>query len=259
MSNFKCPHCMKEIQLENGMAGQTMTCPHCSKQFAVPAANNVPMAQENGLSAQPPRPESLGMATTSMILGIISFIGVPFCGLAALITGIISTSKINRSNGLLLGKGKAIAGIVFGCWSIVRIPILIIIAAMLLPAIQRSRESTKEFICENNLKCISFAITLYASDHDSGHNDSLPTSMEDLRDYAENTPIMKLMCDHSTFKCPIYHEEYTLLPIEAKKFAEIKEPSKTPVFICTRHKRIDIVAFADGHVETRPKKNTSQP
>ena len=253
MSMFKCPHCMKEVQLEDGMAGQTVTCPHCSQQFVTPALNDIPMAQGNGLSAQPPQPES--MATTSMILGIISFIGVPFCGLAALITGIISTSKINRSNGLLLGKGKAIAGIVFGCWSIIRIPILIIIAAMLLPAIQRSRESAKELICISNLKCISFAITLYAS----SHKDSLPTSIEDIRGFIESDPVMKLMSDHSTLKCPISHEEYTLLPIEAKKFTEIKELSKTTVFICTKHKKIDIVAFADGHVETRPKKNTSQP
>ena len=134
MKRFLCPHCRKEIQVEDNMAGLTLTCPYCSQQFVVP--NNPPTAPMNGFSAPPPQPENSGMATTSMILGIISFLGVPLCGITALITGIIAKNKINSSNGLLLGSGQAITGIIFGCWSIIRIPLIL---ALLLPATVKAR------------------------------------------------------------------------------------------------------------------------
>lgn len=250
MSRFRCPHCLKEVQVEDNMAGQAMTCPHCSQLFAIPVANSLPTAQVNGLSAPPPQPENLGMATVSMILGIVSFIGVPFCGLVALITGIISTSKINRSNGLLLGKGMATTGIVFGCWSIIRIPILVIIAAMLLPALARARDKSAQIACISNLRQITLASIMYADSNDN----YLPVSMENIQPYLENE-ILKCPC----FDNPKVDEAYALLPLEERCLKKIKTPWETPIAICTKHERVDIVAYADGHVEARPKQNKSQP
>ncbi len=247
MNRFKCPHCLQEVQIEDNMAGQAMTCPHCSKQFAIPTANGVPMASVNGMSAPPPSPKSLGMATASMILGIISFIGVPFCGLAALITGIISTSKISNSHGLFVGKGQAITGIIFGCWSILRIPIML---GILLPVWSAAREKARVFSCTSNLKQINLAAVMYASDND----DYLPVSMKSIQQY---------LGDDTVLKCPndgnIESENYFFLPLETKKLNEITTPSETPIVICTHHIKVIIVAFADGHVETWPKWKTPKP
>lgn len=248
MKRFLCPHCMQEIQVEDNMAGQAMTCPHCSKQFAIPVANAMPMALVNDFSASAPHPKTLSLATTSMILGIISFMGVPFCGIAALITGIKAQNKINSSNGLLLGNGQATTGIVFGCWSIIRITILAILAAILLPELSKARERAIEISCINNLKQIAIASQLYADDN----NGYLPNSMEDTQSYLES-----IFGSTSVLKCPNAPNSkdgtYTFFPLEERKLYKIKKPSETPVAICTRHKQGDIVLYADGHVQTNPK------
>lgn len=236
---------MQEIQVEDNVAGQTMTCPHCSKQFAIPAANNAPMASVNGFSAPPLQPENSGMATTSMILGILSFIGVPLCGITALITGIIAKNKINSSNGMLFGNGQAITGIIFGCWSIIRIPIL---AAMLLPALGKAREKARGISCIANMKQISTAIIMYTDDND----DYLPKSLEDIQVYIGDDRVMK---------CPSAKDSedgtYTFLLPETREIGKIKKPSETPLIVCTKHKEVDHVAYVDGHVQTNPKQKIS--
>lgn len=196
----------------------------------------------NGFSAPPPQPENSGMATTSMILGIISFLGVPLCGITALITGIIAKHKINSSNGLLLGNGKAITGIIFGCFSIIRI---FIAFALILPALVKAREHAREISCVSNLKQIGLGIMMYASDN----HEYLPKSLEDIQEYIGR--------DDRVMKCPNAKDSedgtYTLLPLEKRKMYEIKYLSETPTIVCTRHKRFDIEAYADGHVQTNPK------
>ncbi|MBP1582919.1 MAG: DUF4190 domain-containing protein, partial [Victivallales bacterium] len=41
---------------------------------------------------------NLGIATAALVFGILSFFCIPFCGLVALILGIIALSKISKSN-----------------------------------------------------------------------------------------------------------------------------------------------------------------
>ena len=239
---YRCPHCQKEVQVEDNMAGQTMTCPHCSKPFTIPDLNSIPMVQ---MHTTPAQPQNLPLATKSMILGIVSFIGVPFCGLVALITGIISTNKISRSNGLLLGKGKAITGIVFGIWSIIRFPIML---GILLPALNQARNNAIKIACVSNMKNIALAVVQYSDDND----DYLPKSIEDIQQFLFAPPL----------KCPARQsgdDGYALLPLQEREMAKIKNPHETPLAVCTRHKRHDIVLYADGHVEIRPKQNISQP
>lgn len=64
-----------------------------------------------------------GMAIASLILGIVGF------SLFAIIFGIIALSQIKKSNGLVTGKGMAIAGIILGIIAII-VTIIIIIAVI---------------------------------------------------------------------------------------------------------------------------------
>ena len=121
---------------------------------------------------------------------------------------------------------------------------------MLLPALSAAREKARVISCTSNLKRINLAAVLYASDND----DYLPDSMKSIQQY---------LGDDTVLKCPndgnIESEDYVFLPLETKKLNEITTPSETPIVICTHHIKVNIVAFADGHVETWPKWKTPKP
>lgn len=254
--------------MEDNMAGQTMTCPHCSKSFTIPDLNGVSTTERITMSAPPPQPKNLPWATKSMILGIVSFIGgllcglsalisglnyintfsflgVSFCGLVALITGIDSIYKINSSNGLLLGKGKAITGIVFGIYSIIKF--LIILAVTMSYSIKASHLA-KEIPCSYNMKQIGLAAMMYSHKNDG----YLPQSIEDIQQFLNASTLMSGAHQSKD-------DSYVFLPLEEREIAKIKNRHETPIIVCTKHKYHDIVLYADGHVDTCLKKNISQP
>lgn len=87
------------------------------------------------------QPQNCGWSTWSLICGILSFLCLPV--IPAIIFGIIALVKINAGKGLLVGKGKAIAGIILGGLWLVLIPFLLIIA-MAIPSLLTSRSSARE-------------------------------------------------------------------------------------------------------------------
>ena len=87
-----------------------------------PYLNPLPVAPE-GAPPVGPTQISSGMATWSMILGIVSMV-LFLCiggavGLVAIILGIIALVRISKSNGLLTGKGKAFAGVILGTLAVI--------------------------------------------------------------------------------------------------------------------------------------------
>jgi hypothetical protein len=93
-----------------------------------PPAPNYPAAQSEQRDS--------GLAIASLICGIASWFIVPFFGaLAAIITGHLAFSEINKGNGLIKGKGMATAGLILGYVQFVLALIVIIILLLLAPAI----------------------------------------------------------------------------------------------------------------------------
>jgi type II secretory pathway pseudopilin PulG len=126
-----------------------------------------------------PEIQKCGLATASLVLGIIALIpclGIPFA-IGALICGILAFSKIKAAGGLMLGKGKATAGIVMASVSIVILPIVAILAGMLLPALQMAREKARTATCISNMKAIATAMTLYSDDDKEGR---MPATLAEL-------------------------------------------------------------------------------
>ncbi|MFN2300038.1 MAG: DUF4190 domain-containing protein [Anaerolineales bacterium] len=60
-------------------------------------------------------PGTSGLAVTSLILGVLSWIGMPLLGgIAAVIAGHVARNDIRKAAGRVGGDGMALAGIVLG-------------------------------------------------------------------------------------------------------------------------------------------------
>ena len=109
-----------------------------------------------------PQGRTSGMAVASLVLGLVGFCGIT--GIIGIILGIAAQVKIRRSGGKLKGSGLAIAGIVVSCvMFLLSIPIL---AALLLPALAKVKQSSQNGSCENNARQVALAVRLYADENE---------------------------------------------------------------------------------------------
>ncbi|MST94172.1 MAG: DUF4190 domain-containing protein, partial [Pedosphaera sp.] len=110
-----------------------------------------------------------GLAVASLVLGILGFCSMGLTALVGFVLGLVSLRKIKKSGGRLGGRGLAIAG----TWVSV-LAILAVVGFGLLifsqnrqdgPNGPRIRGNAQPLQCMNNLKQISLAAHVYASDH----------------------------------------------------------------------------------------------
>jgi hypothetical protein len=130
-------------------------------------------------------PKTSGLAIASLVFAVLS----PFTCLAtaipAIILGIVSLVKIDKSAGRLKGKGMAVAGIIIGPASL---PVVALLMGILMPALARTRQIAFRMVCGTNLSGLSKAMMIYANDYD----DQYPTPekwCDLLIEYCEVTPI----------------------------------------------------------------------
>lgn len=85
-----------------------------------PTPYQTPMAPAAGYAPAGVAPVAgnSGLAIASLILGIVGLC-TGIAGIAAVICGHMALGRINKSNGMLKGKGMAIAGLVLGYLEIV--------------------------------------------------------------------------------------------------------------------------------------------
>ena len=104
----------------------------------------------------PQQAQTSGKAIASLILGLASFLFCLLTGIPAIIFGVLSLSEIGRSGGRIGGRGMAITGIVTGGIGVVGT--LILVVALLLPAVQAARATARQVSSSNNMKIISLAL-----------------------------------------------------------------------------------------------------
>jgi prepilin-type processing-associated H-X9-DG protein len=187
-------------------AGQTINCTQCQRAFTVPANPGrqtgvrpsvapAPMtpagaAQVNYASAGPYiQPQTNGMAIASVVLGAAGFILPVLASVPAIILGILGLKRTR--NPAVGGKGTAITGIALGATSLVLgVVVWGCMLSILLPSLNRARETANRVKCAANLKAVGSALLLYANEN----RGSYPPNFQTLIDTQDIT--------FDSFVCP---------------------------------------------------------
>ena len=105
--------------------------------------------------------KSSGMAIAALILGILSIFTCAITAIPAIILGIVSLVRIEKSGGSLTGRGFAIAGIVVPA---VALPVIALLMGIMMPALARTRQIALRMVCGTNLSGIGNAMLIYSND-----------------------------------------------------------------------------------------------
>ena len=166
-----CPQCGQQNPAESA------TCGHCGQPLMTPGAAPQPSP---ATGAPAPAPGGVvptaGKATASLVLGLLSLI-ICLAGIPAIILGHMALSEIKKSAGRLKGDGMALAGLIMGYLSMVAIPFILIIAAIAIPNLLRSRIAANESSAVGQLRTINVAEITYAASYP---NAGFSTSLEAL-------------------------------------------------------------------------------
>jgi prepilin-type processing-associated H-X9-DG protein len=113
-----------------------------------------------------------GLAIASLVCGLI--LCVPVCWLLAIIFGIVGINQTGP--GKRRGRGMAIAGLVLGCVGpLLMVPFLL---SIMLPSLNRARETANRVKCAANERSIGQAILLYCNDNQGTYPPDLVTLLK---------------------------------------------------------------------------------
>jgi len=133
-------------------------------------------AQDPGIGVK-----SSGMAIAAFVLGILSIFTCALTAIPAIILGIVSLVRIEKSGGSLTGRGFAIAGIVVPA---VTLPLIALLMGIMMPALARTRQLAFRMACATNLSGMGKAMLIYANDYE----DELPRAGVKNSTWSKNIP-----------------------------------------------------------------------
>jgi hypothetical protein len=193
------------------------------------------------VTAMPPEKPPSGLAITSLVLGILTYcLFIP--AIPAIITGHMALGRIRREPDKIGGKGLAITGLVLGYFGLLLL-VPATLAALMLPALAKSKEKAQRIVCVSNLKQIALAARIYSNDH----NEVFPMNFSGMSNDLPNLKVLRCPADPNhtvatTWDTFMESENVTyefLLP-----GGKADSPQK-PVFRCPIHNN---VALGDGSV-----------
>ena len=210
-----------------------------------------------------------GLAIASLILAIFGFLTCGLTAIVGLIIGIVGLVAIKKNAQQLKGQGLAIAGIVVSAVSIVVLPFVAIIMALLMPAISTARTHAMTAMSLNNAKQICFAMMIYCEENDG----RLPL--------ADNWPaaLNEYIGDEKILTFPFAPEAGRAYAMNAqlsgRKLREIRQPHRTVLIFEVelgsppaggrellperpRGRRGYVIGFLDGHTEIVPPDKVQQ-
>lgn len=155
-----CPQC----RMANPDSAQY--CSKCGKSLGASATPSSGPA--SAPSAEVPTSRK---AIASMVCGIFTFF-LP-ASIAAIILGHISLSEIRKSAGSLGGSGYALTGLILGYAGIAVIPLVLLIVAIAIPNLLRTRTADGADHAVGSLRTIRAAAVTYAAEYENGFPSSL--------------------------------------------------------------------------------------
>lgn len=159
---------------------------------------------QHPVAAGPP-PPTAGLATASLVCGILSVTVLPcFASIAAVICGHMAQAQIKKAAGSIGGSGLALAGLILGYGGVVLIvPIMAILAGIALPVFSEVKTRGIETKALANARQIAVTCKLYAVDNKGNFPPTLDALVPDY------------ISDRSVFICPFDSSEplgYTVYP-----------------------------------------------
>lgn len=152
-----CPQCGHQN------AAESTSCGNCGQPLMTPGT---PPQPSPAAGAAAPAPSAAvptdGKAIASLVLGLLGLV-ICIAGIPAIILGHIARSNIQKSKGQLQGEGMATAGMVLGYLTVVAIPFFVIIAAIAIPNLLRSRVVANESSAVGSIRTINTAEVTYAA------------------------------------------------------------------------------------------------
>jgi len=123
------------------------------------------MSEPQAFPPQVPKLKS-GLSITSLVLGILSILGCLFLtGIPAAITGHIAYARAKRDPQNFGGASMALTGLILGYVGTFLVTIVVILAALLLPALAKAKSRAQTISCVNNMKQIGLAARLWSNDN----------------------------------------------------------------------------------------------
>ena len=114
---------------------------------------------------QPPKTE--GMATTSLVLGILSLVCLGcLAGIPAVICGHMAKGRIEKSGGTLGGSGTATAGLIMGYISLALTLLVVpLLSAIAVPNFIRARQRSQNVLTKSTIQQITSALNMYQTEY----------------------------------------------------------------------------------------------
>ncbi len=115
------------------------------------------------------RPKTSPMAITALVFGILGFCVPLIAPVLAIVFGAIAMSRTRDPR--VGGRGLAIAGLTLGC---VGFFFSFLSVSILLPSLNRARETANRVKCASHMRQIGQALLLYSNDARGPYPESLP-------------------------------------------------------------------------------------
>ncbi len=196
------------------------------------------------------KPRTSGLAITALVLGILGLVSSCFLigvvpGIVAIVLGIIGISQ--TSDPKVGGRGLAIGGLVTGILATLIVPVMAI--SILLPSLNRARETANRVKCASNMRQIGLATILYADSEPGG---AFPPSFDEL--------LLTQDITADVFVCPSTNDAAGTVPLGPGTLSYVwagagltsRASAETPLIFepLSNHTNDGSnVLFADAHVE----------